>query len=103
MDAAVDRGPLLRIARRSMGFIRSLRLAAWGTGGGSRVGGAVGDAARDAYLAAQVGTTHRAIMEKPRLGRTESFAEVMFAQDRTVGEIVNARIVGVEDGRLIGV
>jgi threonylcarbamoyladenosine tRNA methylthiotransferase MtaB len=64
---------------------------------------AVGDAARAGYLAAQVGTTHRAIMEKPRLGRTESFAEVVFGEDRTVGNIVDAAIVGVEGGRLIGV
>jgi threonylcarbamoyladenosine tRNA methylthiotransferase MtaB len=64
---------------------------------------AVGDAAQAKYLAAQVGATHRAIMEKPRLGRTESFAEVVFDEDRTVGEIVNVAIVGVEGVRLIGV
>ncbi|MFT4792858.1 MAG: threonylcarbamoyladenosine tRNA methylthiotransferase MtaB [Paracoccaceae bacterium] len=63
---------------------------------------AVGDAARAKYLAAQVGTTHRAIMEKPRLGRAESFAEVVFGEDRTVGNVVDVAIVGVESGRLIG-
>jgi threonylcarbamoyladenosine tRNA methylthiotransferase MtaB len=62
----------------------------------------VGDAAAAAYLAAQVGTAHRVIMENPRLGRTESFAEVVMDEDRTVGAIHDVRIVGLNEGRLIG-
>ena len=63
---------------------------------------AAGDAARDAYLAAQVGTTQKILMEKPRMGRTESFAEVLFGEDKPVGEIISAHIFGCEEGRLSG-
>jgi len=48
-----------------------------------------------AHLAAQVGRSHAVLMERPRLGRTEGFAEVAFADDRPVGEIVAARILGL--------
>jgi threonylcarbamoyladenosine tRNA methylthiotransferase MtaB len=61
---------------------------------------AAGDARREAYLAAQVGRTQRALMEKPRLGRAESFAEIVFAEDQPVGGLVDARITAVADGRL---
>ena len=64
---------------------------------------AAGEAARDAYLAAQIGTEQRVLMEKPRLGRTESFAEVVFDADRPVGAIAPARLIGVETGRLRGI
>ena len=64
---------------------------------------AAGEAARDAYLAAQIGTEQRVLMEKPRLGRTESFAEVIFDADRPVGAIAPARLIGVETGRLRGI
>ncbi len=60
-----------------------------------------GDAARDAYLAAQAGLTHSVLMEKPRLGRSESFAEVVFAADRPVGAIAPAEIRGVDGARLL--
>jgi hypothetical protein len=39
---------------------------------------AAGDAALAAHLAAQVGVTHRVLMEGPRMGRTEQFTEVDF-------------------------
>ena len=55
---------------------------------------------RTAWLAAQAGSAQRALMESPRLGRTEGFAEVAFATDRPVGEIVPARITGHDDTRL---
>ncbi|MDC1198844.1 tRNA (N(6)-L-threonylcarbamoyladenosine(37)-C(2))-methylthiotransferase MtaB [bacterium] len=61
---------------------------------------AAGDARRDAYLAAQVGRTTRALMEKPRLGRAESFAEIVFAEDQKVGGLVDARITAAAEGRL---
>jgi len=50
-----------------------------------------------AYLAGQVGTDHSVLVESPRMGRTEQFAEVAFPVDRPVGRIVPARI-GAHDG-----
>ena len=61
---------------------------------------AAGDAAVARHLAAQVGRTHNVLMEKPRLGRTEGFAEVAFSADQAVGQIHQARITGHLDGRL---
>ncbi|MGG7568103.1 tRNA (N(6)-L-threonylcarbamoyladenosine(37)-C(2))-methylthiotransferase MtaB [Rhodovulum sp. DZ06] len=63
---------------------------------------AAGDAARDTYLAAQVGTRQKVLMERPRMGRTESFAEVIFDADRPEGAIIEADLVGVAEGRLVG-
>ena len=51
-----------------------------------------------AHLEAQLGLTHRILMESPRLGRTEQFAEVSFAENQPEGQIVTARITG-HDGR----
>jgi threonylcarbamoyladenosine tRNA methylthiotransferase MtaB len=53
---------------------------------------AAGEARARAYLAAQIGATHRVLVERPRLGRTEGFAEVEFTTGRPVGEIVAATI-----------
>jgi len=61
---------------------------------------AVGDAALTAHLAAQVGVTHRVLMEGPRMGRTEQFTEVDFGTDQPEGQIVTARIAGFAGGRL---
>ena len=55
---------------------------------------AAGDAQLARHLAAQVGRTHRVLMESPRMGRTEQFTEVTFAADRPEGQIVSARITG---------
>ena len=52
------------------------------------------------HLSAQVGRRHRVLMESPRLGRTEQFAEVRFASDRPEGTIVDAVIEGAADGAL---
>jgi len=49
-----------------------------------------------AYLAGRIGATERVLMERPRLGRTEGFAEVAFAADQPVGEIVSAEIAGAD-------
>ncbi len=54
-----------------------------------------------AHLAAQVGTEQQILMERPRLGRTEGFAEVSFAADQPVGGIAAARIGGHDGLRLI--
>lgn len=46
------------------------------------------------HLAAQIGKTHSILMENPRMGRTEHFAEVRFARDQPEGQIVSACITG---------
>ncbi|MGB3407022.1 MAG: tRNA (N(6)-L-threonylcarbamoyladenosine(37)-C(2))-methylthiotransferase MtaB [Jannaschia sp.] len=46
------------------------------------------------HLTAQIGRTHRVLMESPRMGRTEQFAEVLFDTDQAEGSIVTARITG---------
>jgi threonylcarbamoyladenosine tRNA methylthiotransferase MtaB len=52
------------------------------------------------HLAAQIGRTHHVLMETPRVGRTEQFAEVQFAVDQPEGQIVPTRIAGVSEGKL---
>ncbi|WP_375260382.1 tRNA (N(6)-L-threonylcarbamoyladenosine(37)-C(2))-methylthiotransferase MtaB [Palleronia sp.] len=61
---------------------------------------ALGDRAVADHLSAQVGRTHRVLMESPRMGRTEQFAEVAFTADRPEGRTVEARIEGVAGTRL---
>jgi threonylcarbamoyladenosine tRNA methylthiotransferase MtaB len=46
------------------------------------------------HLAAQIGRTHRILMENPHMGRTEQFTEVRFDTPQPEGEIVTARITG---------
>lgn len=53
-----------------------------------------------AFLDAQIGRTHRVLMEAPRLGRTEQFAEVAFETDQPEGQIVSARIIAKAGSRL---
>ncbi|WP_300516010.1 tRNA (N(6)-L-threonylcarbamoyladenosine(37)-C(2))-methylthiotransferase MtaB [Aliiroseovarius sp.] len=52
------------------------------------------------HLAAQIGRTHRILMENPRMGRTEQFAEVRFGSDQIEAQIVTARVTGILDGQL---
>ncbi len=52
------------------------------------------------HLAAQVGRTHRVLLESPHMGRTEQFTEVGFQAPRPEGQIVSAEIAGVEGGQL---
>ena len=52
------------------------------------------------HLAAQVGRSHRILVEGPRLGRTEQFAEVDFAADRPEGALIEAVILGHDGARL---
>ncbi|MGL4309757.1 MAG: tRNA (N(6)-L-threonylcarbamoyladenosine(37)-C(2))-methylthiotransferase MtaB [Paracoccaceae bacterium] len=63
---------------------------------------AAGDAALAAHLAAQVGREHRVLTEGPRMGRTEQFAEVVFATDQPEGQIVSVLVRGIEAQRLAG-
>lgn len=61
---------------------------------------AAGDAQVARHLAAQVGQTHRILMENPHMGRTEQFTEVAFAAPRTEGSIVTAAITGWSGSQL---
>lgn len=62
---------------------------------------AAGDAALHRHLAAQIGKTHRILMEGPRMGRTEQFTEVSFASDHAEGQIVTAQITGANGKTLL--
>ena len=61
---------------------------------------AAGQAKVTAHLQAQIGTTHHILMENPRMGRTEQFAEVSFASDQPESQIVTAKITGVDGSQL---
>jgi threonylcarbamoyladenosine tRNA methylthiotransferase MtaB len=58
---------------------------------------AAGDAALARHLAAQVGRPQRVLMEAPRMGRTEGFAEVRTAAPHPTGGIVDL-IPTAQDG-----
>ena len=60
----------------------------------------MGEELARAHLAAQIGRQHQVLMENPRMGRTEQFTEVSFAQDQPVGAIVPARIAGHDGAQL---
>ncbi len=62
---------------------------------------AAGAAAEARHRAVQIGQTHAVLIEKPRMGRTEGFAEVAFKADQPVGEIVSAMITAEDGGRLM--
>lgn len=53
---------------------------------------AAGNDAVARHLDAQIGRTHRILMESPRMGRTEQFTETHFAIDQREGQIVTATI-----------
>jgi threonylcarbamoyladenosine tRNA methylthiotransferase MtaB len=59
---------------------------------------AAGDAATRRHLDRLAGTLQPVLTEGPRLGRTESFAEVAFAEDQPEGTIRPVRLAG-HDGR----
>ena len=54
-----------------------------------------------AHQAAQIGRCHEVLMETPRIGRTPQFAEVAVDADLPVGRVVDLRLVGLRDGRLV--
>ncbi|MES2435454.1 MAG: tRNA (N(6)-L-threonylcarbamoyladenosine(37)-C(2))-methylthiotransferase MtaB [Pseudomonadota bacterium] len=62
---------------------------------------AAGDAALARHLTAQLGQTHRILLEGPRMGRTEQFTEVSFTMDQPEGQILTATIRGIEGTRLL--
>jgi len=53
------------------------------------------------HLDEQQGRTHDVLMESPRMGRTEQFAEVIFDTDREEGAIVTAGVTGRRGQRLV--
>ena len=61
---------------------------------------AAGNARAAAYLASEAGATRAILVERPHLGRTETFAEVALTDEGPVGQIVNRRILGVDGSRL---
>ncbi|MEL6914787.1 MAG: tRNA (N(6)-L-threonylcarbamoyladenosine(37)-C(2))-methylthiotransferase MtaB [Pseudomonadota bacterium] len=62
---------------------------------------AKGDTAASAHLTAQVGTEREVLLESPRMGRTEHFAEVHFSSDQPVGAIRRVRIDARSDKALL--
>jgi len=62
---------------------------------------AKGEAALTRHLQAQLGQTHRILMEGPRMGRTEQFTEVDVSTDQPEGQIITARIDGFGTTRLM--
>jgi len=59
-----------------------------------------GEKASLRHLEAQVGRTVPVLTEGPRIGRTETFAEVLFTEDQPEGRIVPATLRGVNGLRL---
>ncbi|MGV6805800.1 MAG: tRNA (N(6)-L-threonylcarbamoyladenosine(37)-C(2))-methylthiotransferase MtaB [Ruegeria sp.] len=62
---------------------------------------AAGEAQLSRHLSAQIGKTHRILMENPNMGRTEQFTEVDFSTPQPEGEIVIAQIIGIGSQRLV--
>ena len=62
----------------------------------------VGKAAVDRHLAAQINTSHAVLMERPNLGRTQHFAEVVFSEPQPEGQIIPTMITGQKNGKLLG-
>ncbi|MEO0694181.1 MAG: radical SAM protein, partial [Pseudomonadota bacterium] len=62
---------------------------------------AVGQTQTLRHLTQTVGQTRNILMESPRMGRTEQFAEVTFAADQPVGQIVRATLTGQDGTRLL--
>jgi threonylcarbamoyladenosine tRNA methylthiotransferase MtaB len=63
---------------------------------------AAGDARLSLHLAGQAGQTHSVLMESPRMGRTEQFAEVVVESDQPEGRIILADITGTTGHQLAG-
>lgn len=62
---------------------------------------AAGYAQMTRHLQSRIGETHNILMESPRMGRTEQFAEVRFDTDQPESQIVPATIRGVTDQHLM--
>ena len=55
---------------------------------------AAGDSQVQRHLQSQIGKTHDVLMESPRMGRTQQFAEVTFDTDQPDSQIVTTEITG---------
>ena len=62
---------------------------------------AAGDAQVSRHLSEQVGKQHNILMENPQMGRTEQFTEVNFMTPQSEGQIVVAKIAGIDGQRLV--
>ena len=62
---------------------------------------AAGDAQVKRHLNAQIGQTHRVLLESPTMGRTEQFAEVNLATPQREGEIIPVTITGIAGTALL--
>jgi threonylcarbamoyladenosine tRNA methylthiotransferase MtaB len=62
---------------------------------------ALGEARAAAWAAAQIGTTQRVLIERPRTGRSGTFAEVRLASDQKPGRIVDVTIAASDGPRLL--
>ncbi|MGB1234935.1 MAG: tRNA (N(6)-L-threonylcarbamoyladenosine(37)-C(2))-methylthiotransferase MtaB [Planktomarina sp.] len=62
---------------------------------------AKGDVAVATHLNAQLHQAHHILMENPRMGRTQQFAEVSFDVDQPEGQIVTKQITGVQGTQLL--
>ncbi|MEO0701432.1 MAG: tRNA (N(6)-L-threonylcarbamoyladenosine(37)-C(2))-methylthiotransferase MtaB [Pseudomonadota bacterium] len=62
---------------------------------------ALGQIQTQRHLTQTVGQTRNILMESPRMGRTEQFAEVTFPTDQPVGQIVRATLTGQDGTRLL--
>ncbi len=60
-----------------------------------------GDARVQQHLEAQLGKRHNILMENPRMGRTEQFAEVIFDSDQPESQVVTATIRGMKGNQLL--
>lgn len=63
---------------------------------------AAGDAQVAKHFSAQIGMNHKVLMENPRMGRTEQFAEVIFDRDQAESTIVPTAITGQSAGKMLG-
>lgn len=54
------------------------------------------------YLGRQVGTTQLVLMESPRMGRTEQFAEVLLPANQVEGQVLSIQIAQANKTNLLG-
>ena len=54
------------------------------------------------HLNAQIGQSHNVLMEKPNMGRTQQFAQVIFPEPQAEGEIITTEITSASATQLQG-
>ena len=54
------------------------------------------------HLKAQIGKNHNVLMEKPNMGRTQQFAEVLFTEPQPEGKIIATKITSASETQLQG-